>query len=133
MCKFLVKISTVLCLLTLIACSVTKGYEGTVDLPIGTTMETADRIVNSIWEDNFVQKISDKFPNFNPLENPQTQGIHLVYVYSPSPDKKEKNESEIFIQLAVNYTGKLDNAEEIFQYAKSIVQKAVADYFKNKT
>ena len=119
-------------LLTLIACSVTRGYEATVDLPIGTTMVTADRIVNSIWEDNFVQKISDKFPNFNPLENPQTQGIYLVYVYSPSPDKKEKNESEIFIRLTVNYMGKLDNAEEIFKYGKTIVEKAVSDYFKNK-
>ena len=126
MCKFLVKISTVLYLLSLIACSTIYNRESTVYLPIGATRGTAERIADSLWKDNFVQKISDKFPNFNPLKNPQTQGIYLFYPLVPSP------ESEIFIRLTIYYTGKLDNAEEIIKYGKTIVQKAVEDYFKNK-
>jgi hypothetical protein len=130
MCKFLAKISTLLYLLTLIACSVTYTYQDTVDLPIGTTFTTALQIAESVWADNFMQKISDKFPNFNPLENPQTQGINLFTVYGRSPDKKEKREGAIFIKLSISSTGKIDNAEEIVKYGKTIVQKAVEDYFK---
>lgn len=117
-------------LLVLFGCSVTKGQKDTVSLPEGTTVETAEEIIKIIWGEAFINKISNKFPNFNPIANPSNQGISLKW-FKFTPFDKEKK-STLSLHIEIKYKGGLDNADQIVQFAKSIVEEQVSEYFANK-
>ena len=115
-------------MLMLSSCTVTKGYRGYIELPEGTSIETAKEIVTNVLNDGFIEKISKKFPNFDPVNNPRKQGIFLYWGYS----RKAGGPKKAHILLVINYVGKLDNQDEIFQYGKSIVENYVREYFTDK-
>ena len=118
------------CLLAVFACSVTTGHKDTISLPEGTTVETAEEIIKTIWSEEFITTISNKFPNFNPLTNPSSQGISLKW-FKFAPFNEEKKPT-LSLHIEIKYKGSLDNAEQIVQFAKTIVEKHVSEYFKNK-
>jgi tetratricopeptide (TPR) repeat protein len=120
-------------LLASFACTVptvTKSYTASVSLPEGTTEETTKEIIHKIWEDDFVTKISKQFPNFNPVANPSEQGISLVQ-FKFMPFNKNKK-TTISLKIEIKSKSTLDNAEEIVQFAKAVVEEAVSEYFSKK-
>ena len=126
MIRKLSKYLLILCLTALAACSVNRGFQDTVDLPEGITSEKALEIVMAIWNDHFAEKITKKFPHFDPINNPNKYGIVLTRVeFTPVAPKGEKR---VFIKIAINYVGKLDDAKEIVEYGKSIVKEELKKY-----
>lgn len=120
------KILIIVFLTVLTACSITRGYQDTIDLPEGTTPEKGLEIVMAIWNDNFVEKITGKFPHFDPITNPNKYGILLHRVeFTPVTPKGEKR---VLIKIAIKYEGKLEDAKEIVEYGKSIVKEELKKY-----
>jgi len=111
------------------SCTISRSYRGRIELPVGTSVETAKEIVNNIMNDGFIEKISNKFPNFNPVKNPKKHGIFLYWGYMHGKSGPE----DVHIRFVINYVGKLDNRDEIIEYGTSIVEKYIREYFKNKT
>ncbi len=128
--KTLPKIFVVICLSGLFACQVTSGHKDTIALPEGTTVETADKIIKTVWEDDFIAKISEQFPNFNPINNPSTQGISLKWFKLATLNKDKKKTLSLHVEI--KYKGSLDNPQEILRFAKEIVERGVTEYFKKK-
>jgi hypothetical protein len=120
------KLLIILFLIGLTACSFTRGYQDTIDLPEGTTPKKGLEIVMAIWNDNFVEKITGKFPHFDPIKNPNKYGILLHRVeFTPVTPKGVKR---VFIKIAIKYEGKLEDAKEIVEYGKSIVKEELKKY-----
>lgn len=117
-------------IMNLSSCSVTKGVKSNVILPEGTTTEVAEQIINKIWKDDFLIKITSKYPHFNPALKPKEQGISLTWLKFSPADKSEKGTLSIHIEI--KYKGSLDNADQIADYAKSIVQTQVNEFFNNQ-
>jgi len=110
------------------SCTFSKSYRGRIKLPEVTSIETAKEIVTNVLNDGFIEKISKKFPNFGPVKNPKKHGIFLYWGYAHGKSGPE----DVHILFVINYVGKLDNQDEIFQYGKSIVENYVREYFKDK-
>jgi len=115
--------------LVLFGCSVTVSHKDIIPLPEGTTVETAEEIIKIIWGEAFLAEISNEFPDFNPLVNPKSQGISLKW-FKFTPFDKEKSPT-LSLHIEIKYKGSLDNAEQILQFAKLIVEEQVYDYFSN--
>lgn len=111
------------------SCTYSKSYRGHIKLPEGTSVETAKEIVTNVLNAGFIEKISKKFPNFDPVKNPRKHGIFLYWGYSQRTSGPKKTH----ILFVINYVVKLDNQDEIFEYGKSIVENYVREYFKNKS
>lgn len=126
MIKRVSKCLIIVLLTVLTACSITRGYQDTIDLPEGTTPEKGLEIVMAIWNDNFVGKITGKFPHFDPIRNPNKYGILLHRVeFTPVAPKAEK---KVFIKIAIKYEGELEEAKEIVEYGKSVVKEELKKY-----
>ena len=108
-------------------CRVRKQYHDTVELPEGTSLKTATEIMMIVWNDNFAEKITKKFPSFDPIRNPSRYGLYLNCVELGTAKKKGHT---IFIRIEIKFAGsKPENAQEILEYGKTIVEKAVENYF----
>jgi len=118
-----VKISDLMVLLTIclfmVGCSVTTAYQNTVELPKGTTTETASKIVSTIWQKGFYEKIKMKFPDVDPSQYKPFLGY-----------KKSLSKDTLVIIFGVKYKGKLDKAKNIVEEERKITQGAVDYYFK---
>ena len=108
------------------SCTISRSYRGRIELPEGTSVETAKEIVNNIMNDGFIEKISDKFPNFNPVKNPKKYGVFLYWGYRHGKSGPEG----VHILFVINYVGKLDNRDEIIEHGTIIVEKYIREYFK---
>lgn len=108
----------------LTACHVGGMYRDTVDLPEGTNAQTAYELVEHISKNHFFEKITAKFPT---LDSSSRIGLARL-VLTPLAGGKEK----VCIVLYIRYTGKLDNAKEIIDYGKTIVEQQVKEYFEKR-
>jgi hypothetical protein len=112
----------------LVACSIVGSQEGTIDLPEGITPEKASKIATAIWDDHFSEKITKKFPHFDPINAPDKYGIFLTGdEFTP---KTSKGEKRLSIKITIYYKGKLDDAKEIVEYGKSIVNEELKKHLK---
>lgn len=84
-------LTVVVLLFTLFACSKTSGHRANIPLPEDTTVSTAEEIIQIVWKDNFITQISNRFPNFNPMKNPSSQGISLKWFKFTPFDKNKKS------------------------------------------
>jgi hypothetical protein len=128
MIKKMSKYLIIVFLAALAACSLVGSQEGTIDLPEEITPEKASEIVTAIWNDHFSEKITKKFPDFNPINDPVKYGIYLTGGEFTS--KTSKGEKRLFIKITIYYKGKLDDAKEIVEYGKSIVNEELKKYLK---
>lgn len=114
----------------LYACSVSTTYQERVNLPEGTTSAKADEIVMFNWNDNFVQKLTQKFPDFDPVKFPAKYGISVRRGFLKP--LTEGGKEEVFLQIIMNCAVRLENAKEIVQYAKSIVEEGLRQYLSRE-
>ena len=115
--KFLV--SYILFCLLIATCTITKERTFEINLPEGTTLETAQEILKFIVEDGFNEKISKKFTNIDPSKHELVLLIQL-------------RDMAAFVIVGIKYEGKLDSAVEIAEYSKTIAEESINNYFKKK-
>ena len=108
------------------SCSVKTNSNARIDLPTGTSLDKAKEIVTSIWDDNFVGKIKEKYPDFDPVGNPSKQGLYLRWGYRNSPDGPQ----DIHLLLTVTLSGSSDQIDGIVEYAKSLVEQYIQENLK---
>ena len=107
------------------SCTVSKNHQEQVNLPTGTTIETAEKIVSTIVNDGFFKKIMNKYPKLNTKED----SISIFSGYT----KGSSGPKDIHILIVIKYTGKLYEPKEIASYGKGLVEKYLKEYFGNKT
>ena len=116
---------TLIVILLTTACTISKNHQERINLPQETTVETAKKIVATVVNDGFFNKISNKFPELNPKED----GISIVSGFTEG----SSGPKDVHILIGIKYTGKHYDAKEIATYGKGLVEEYLKDYFGNKT
>lgn len=110
-------------LLFVMSCTISKNYQEQINLPPGTTVETAEKIVSTIVSDGFFKKIMNKYPKLNTKED----SINIFSGYT----KGSSGPKDIHILIVIKYTGKLYEPKEIAGYGKGLVEGYLIDHFAN--
>ena len=97
-----------------------------IKLPANGTIQEAKTISNSILENNFKTMLKTKFPN---LSDENIKNINIEQSITEYIDGAKKT-TDIEIQLWFCFKKQPGNEEEILDYGKSIIAKAVDNYYK---
>ena len=109
------------------SCTISKSYQNSIALPEGTSLETARKIATSVWNDNYKEKIHNRFAH---LTETQLNGLFINWrIFKPFRGDKK---ATVSIIVGIRYQGNLSEAEAIVEYGTSIIEEAINKYFKNR-
>jgi hypothetical protein len=120
------KYAIVLFIIGLCFCQFSKIYQDSVDLPGGTSLQTAKTITMTVWDDDLKGKVHEKFPH---LSKKQLDGLFIRWRSSQSliGDK----ETTVSILFGIQYQGELKDAKAIIEYVKELVENSAEEYFQS--
>jgi hypothetical protein len=108
----------------IIACSITKTFDYSIELPKDATLETAQKIGIIVWNDQYKEKVKSEFPY---LSESQLDGLYINY-----EEQKSLTGSKIYIKVGISYEGEIDNVLGIVGYCRSIMEDAVNQYYQKE-
>lgn len=120
------KLPSILLMLSLFGCiPVTQNYQDSVVLPDGATLKIAQEIGMSVWNAGYREKIRDKFPE---ISDKQLNTIFIKWIILKSTTGNKK--TSILIITGMQYQNNGIDPKIVVKYGKTLIEKAVEEYFK---